>query len=137
MKGAKPAGLKVIQGGVVDAPEPPKHLPADVHKDWYIVTTDLINRRMMAAATLSVVENYCFALHQVRECQKVITELGVFVRGKDGVPKSNPANTMMQKAQDTMNRLSVELGLTPNSRIKKGMSGGGAQKDSSGIEDFI
>lgn len=134
MKGARPAELKVIQGGIVDAPHPPKHLPKDVHSDWNIVTSDLVSRSLLTEATLGVVENYCFALYQVRECHKTIQELGMFVRNKDGVPKPNPANSTLQKAQEVVARLSVELGLTPSSRSRKGLDG---QKSGGGIRDLM
>lgn len=136
MKGAKPTTLKVIQGGIVDAPPPPKHLPKEVHSDWNIVTSDLAGRKLLAESTLSVIENYCFALYQVRECQKAIEQLGLFVRNKDGVPKPNPVNSTLQKAQDTVSRLAVELGLTPSSRSRKGMDGPRSE-DGEGIDEFI
>lgn len=136
MKGGKPAELKVIQGGIVDAPNPPAHLPKDAHNDWNIVTSDLAARKLLTEATLGVVENYCFALYQVRECHKTIAELGMFVRNKDNVPKPNPASSALQKAQEVVARLSVELGLTPSSRSRRGMDGP-KKPEKDGIDEFI
>jgi P27 family predicted phage terminase small subunit len=136
MKGVRPSELKVIQGGIVDAPPPPKHLPKEVHTEWNIVAADLASRKLLAESTLSVIENYCFALYQVRECHNAIQELGMFVRNKDGVPKPNPANSTLQKAQEIVARLAVELGLTPSSRSRKGLSG--PKKDEGeGIDEFL
>jgi len=136
MKGAKPSELKVIQGGIVDAPPPPKHLPKEVHTEWNIVTTDLAGRKLLAESTLGVIETYCFARYQILECQKAIQQLGLFVRNKDGVPKPNPANSTLQKAQEMVARLAVELGLTPSSRARKGLSGP-VKDDDDGMDEFI
>lgn len=126
MRGAKPTTFAVIQGGIVDAVDPPKGLPKDVHTDWNIVTSDLASRKLLTEASLGVIEVYCTALWQVRECRKIIEEHGTFVKGQNGVPKANPASTMMQKAQETVNRLSAELGLTPSARSRRGLNGDGA-----------
>lgn len=123
MRGQKPTELKVIQGGIVDAVPAPKGLPADCVDDWNIVTADLASRKLLNDAMLGVVEVYCTALWQVRECRKVIVTHGTFVTGQNGVPKANPAGSMMQKAQETVNRLCVELGLTPSSRSRRGLGG--------------
>lgn len=136
MKGVKPSELKVIQGGIVDAPVAPKHLPKEVHTEWNIVTSDLASRKLLTESMLGVVETYCFARYQILECQKAIQQLGLFVRNKDGVPKPNPANSTLQKAQEMVARLAVELGLTPSSRSRKGLSGP-AEPAKDGIDEFI
>jgi P27 family predicted phage terminase small subunit len=136
MKGAKPSELKVIQGGIVDAPSPPKHLPKEVHTEWNIVASDLAARKLLSESMLGVIETYCFARYQILECQKAIQELGLFVRNKDGVPKPNPANSTLQKAQEMVARLAVELGLTPSSRSRKGLSGPKDDEDE-GINKFV
>jgi P27 family predicted phage terminase small subunit len=137
MRGAKPHTLTVINGGIVDAVEAPRGLPAAAVNDWNVVTADLASRKLLTEATLSIVEVYCTALWQVRECRQVIVDHGTFVKGQNGVPKANPASTMMQKAQDTVNRLSAELGLTPSSRSRRGLGGEQAPKADDGVGDMI
>jgi P27 family predicted phage terminase small subunit len=137
MKGAKPTTFAVIQGGIVDAVNPPKGLPKDVEHDWNVITSDLASRKLLTEATLGVIEVYCTALWQVRECRKIIEEHGTFVKGQNGVPKANPASTMMQKAQETVNRLSVELGLTPSSRNRRGLGGDQSPAADDGVGDMI
>lgn len=107
----------------MDAVEPPKGLHEDAHNDWYIVTKDLADRQLLTDAMLGVVEMYCVALWTVRICQKAIQDHGLFVKGAGGALKTNPASTNLQKAQDTVSRMSVELGLTPSSRARRGLGG--------------
>lgn len=135
MKGAKPSTLTVIRGGIVDVPAPPKNLPREAHGDWVQVTTDLADRKLLTESTLGVIEMYCWALYNVRECQKIILSEGIFVRTKTSV-KPNPASSMLQRSQETVARLAVELGLTPSSRSRKGLQGPAAP-EKEGIDDFI
>lgn len=135
MKGAKPRELKVIQGGLVDVPPPPKGLPADVHKEWELICRDLTERKLLNEAMLSSVEMYCWALYNIRECQKIIVSEGVFIKTKTTV-KPNPASSMLQRAQETATRLAVELGLTPSSRARKSQEGP-KDKGDEGIDEFI
>ena len=125
MRGSKPTELKVIQGGIVDVPPPPKGLPKDAVDDWNTVCADLTDRGLINDAMLPVVEVYCTTIWQVRKCREAIELDGTFVKGQNGVPKAHPASTMMQKAQETATRLAVELGLTPSARARRGLGGGG------------
>lgn len=135
MKGAKPSELKVIQGGIVDVPTPPKTLPKDAHADWNTVCGDLAERKLLTEAALGIIEVYCRTMHTIRECYQVIDREGIFVRTKTSV-KPNPASSMLQKSLDVAARLSVELGLTPSARSRKGLSGP-AKDDDDGMDEFI
>lgn len=135
MRGAKPATLQVIQGGIVDAVEAPKGLPKDCIDDWNIVTSNLASRGVLSEAALGVVELYCKALWMTRLATAEIELHGLFVKNGAGTPKSNPAVTALQKALLDATRLSSELGLSPSSRSRKGMDEGGARPtdDTSGL----
>lgn len=113
----------------MDAVDPPKGLPKDAIDDWNTVTADLSSRKLLTDSTLGVVAMYCTALWIVRECVKSIEKDGLFVLGQNKVPKSNPASIQMQKAQETVTRLSVELGLTPSSRSRRGLGGPAVNPD--------
>jgi P27 family predicted phage terminase small subunit len=130
MKGAKPT-LKTIEGGLLKAPPPPDGLPKEAVQEWVEITSDMIGRKLLTTSMMGVVETYVTALWTVRQCRKEIAQDGPVVRAKDGQPKPHPANNLMVKANDTVARLSVELGLTPSARSRKGMNSG---SDSSGDE---
>lgn len=87
--------------------------------EWNAVVSDLHGRRMLTPAMSGVIATYITALWSVQQAQKAIEQHGAFVLGADGAMKPNPATGLMSKAQETIARLSGELGLTPSARSRK------------------
>lgn len=112
------ADLKVIEGGLEDAPTAPSHIPADVVDTWNTIVADLTERQLLTEATLGSVETYVAALSTMRQAQKAITKHGVLVTGAEGAMKPNPASGLLWRSQAVVARLAAELGLTPASRSK-------------------
>ncbi len=121
MRGVRPQ-LKEIEGGLLKSPAPPETLPAASHGDWQIVTADLQGRGLLFSSSLGIVEAYCTALWTARECRKVIADQGLMVQAKGMQLKPNPANSMLKSALEAIARLGAELGLTPSSRMRRGMN---------------
>lgn len=117
------AELKVIEGGLLDTPDIPESIPTELHREWKAALADLTERRLLTDAMLPTVESYILAVGNMRAAQKSITEHGVLISGRDGVPKQNPAVSLLGKAQVAIQRLSAELGLTPASRSRPKMKG--------------
>jgi P27 family predicted phage terminase small subunit len=121
-RGRKPE-FQVIEGGLSDRPEIPAHIPTDLHPEWQAVIDDLTRRKMLTEAVLPTIETYVQAIGNARTAQRAIDQHGALVIGRDGVPKQNPAVSLLGKCNSTITRLSAELGLTPASRSRKNMSG--------------
>lgn len=118
MKGRK-AELKVIEGGLDHVPDVPAHIPPALAAEWRAIVEELTDRKVLTDTMRGAVDTYVLALHNARSAQKAINEHGLLVAsGKDGVVKQNPAVSMLGKANETILRLSAELGLTPASRSK-------------------
>lgn len=118
MKGRK-AELRVIDGGLDHVPQVPAHIPPAMAGEWHAVIEELTDRKVLTEAMRGSVDAYVLALHNAREAQKAIDAHGLLVAsGKEGVLKQNPAVSMLGKANETIMRLAVELGLTPAARSK-------------------
>lgn len=118
MKGRK-AELRVIEGGLADVPAVPAHIPAEMRGEWTAIVAELVEREVLTTAMLGTVDAYVMAMHNARLAQGSITQHGVLIAaGKDGGLKQNPACSLLGKANQTISRLAVELGLTPAARSK-------------------
>lgn len=119
MKGRK-AELKAIDGGLKGVPKAPAGLPEGMASEWETIAADMVQRKILTASMMGVLETYIVALWTVRECQKAIAEHGLLVATAHQMMKPNPASGIMAKAMETVARLSAELGLTPAARSKQG-----------------
>jgi P27 family predicted phage terminase small subunit len=119
MKGRK-AELKEIDGGLKGVPKPPAHFSADAIAEWNTLAAEMVQRQILTASMVGVLETYIVALWTVRQCQAAIAQHGLMVNTAHGMLKPNPASGIMAKAMETVARLSAELGLTPAARSKQG-----------------
>ncbi|WP_320202388.1 phage terminase small subunit P27 family [Agrobacterium rosae] len=117
-RGRKPE-LKAIDGGLKGLPKAPATLPDVMHDDWNIIGAEMVQRQILTASMTGLLEAYLIAIWTVRECQKAIEEHGILTKTAHGNLKPNPASGLMSKAQETVARMSAELGLTPSARSKK------------------
>lgn len=117
-RGRKP-DLKVIEGGLDEAPDVPAHIPADMREEYLRVVADMVERKILTDAMRGSVDAYIMAQWNLRQAQEAVQKHGVLVpSGKDGVLKQNPAVSLLGKAQEAVMRLAAELGLTPAARAK-------------------
>lgn len=122
-RGAK-ATLKAIDGGLKGVPKAPDSIPANLVSEYNEVAADMVQRKILTASMMGVLETYIIALWTVRECQKAIADHGLLVATAHQMMKPNPASGIMAKSMETVARLSAELGLTPAARSKQGFGGG-------------
>ncbi|MDI7864093.1 phage terminase small subunit P27 family [Rhizobiaceae bacterium n13] len=134
MKGRK-ADLRTIDGGLKGVPKAPASLPDGIVPEWNLIAAEMVERKILTASMMGVLETYVVALWTVRECQKAIAEHGLLVSSAHDKLKPNPASGMMSKAMETVARLSAELGLTPAARSKQGFQKG--EKKSGGAPDGL
>ncbi|MCJ2033157.1 phage terminase small subunit P27 family [Methylobacterium sp. J-068] len=118
MRGRKP-DLQAIEGGLASVPRAPAWLPTEAKEEWKRVLPSLIKRRILTAADMGTVENYCLAAGTIRRCQVTIATEGDTVETKEG-SKRHPAFQTLGQMMTEHRRLAAELGLTPTSRNKAG-----------------
>jgi len=118
--GVKPA-LKAIEGGLAGVPSPPAGLPAGTSAEWNTIAADLVERRLLTASMLGLLETYVTALWTVRQARAALAQDGIMVRTVGGSLKPHPAAGLLSKAQDAVARLGGEMGLTPAARSRKGL----------------
>ncbi|MCM2440706.1 phage terminase small subunit P27 family [Agrobacterium vitis] len=121
------ADLRVIEGGGMEqVPDGvPSHIPDEMRSEWLAVANDLKQRRMLTEAMFGSVDAYVMAMFNVRKAQEAIDKHGLLIDSGKGILKQNPAVSLLGKAQSAILRLSAELGLTPASRSRSKMKGGG------------
>ena len=123
MRGTKPTLRTDAPGALTTAPRAPAWLSADAKREWLRVIGDLVSRRIVTAADLGGVENYCVAVGRVRQLEKLIeAEFDLrLLRAQN-------------QALETSRRLAAELGLTPVSRSRPSVRD--AANDDNDLDSF-
>lgn len=116
MRGAKP-DIQAAQEAVKSSLPAPAWLSKDAKAEWRRVIPILAKRRILTEADLGSLENYCVAIGQVREMQRVIGKEGHVVTTQRG-PRAHPAVRIQSDAMTRSRLLAAELGLTPVSRSR-------------------
>lgn len=130
-RGAK-ATLKAIDGGLKGVPKKPANLHVSMDDEWNTIAAEMVQRQILTASMTGLLEAYLIAIWTVRECQKAIEEHGILTKTAHGNLKPNPASGLMSKAQETVARMSAELGLTPAARAKQGFQSKKGEADDQG-----
>jgi P27 family predicted phage terminase small subunit len=116
MKGTKPQ-LKQDRAAIKRVPKPPDWLSTEAKAEWKRVMPLLIERRILTDADLGTLENYCVAMGQVRQLEKLVQKTFV-LRTESGAFKPAPWVKQQEGAMTRALRLAAELGLTPVSRSR-------------------
>ena len=116
MRGRKP-NLTVIDGSKADRKQPPSWMARDAKAEWRRVMPILRKRRILTEADLGSLENYCVAIGQVRECDRILQGEGLVVSTDKG-PRKHPAVAIQSDAMTRARLLAAELGLTPVCRSR-------------------
>lgn len=116
MRGTKPH-MKTDAGAITRNLSAPGWLSKDAKAEWRRVFPILRERRILTVADLGSLENYCAAVGQVREMERVLQTEGHIFTGESG-PKRHPATAIQADAMTRARLLAAELGLTPVSRSR-------------------
>lgn len=116
MRGRKPQ-MQPDQNALPDVTGSPAWLSKDAKAEWVRVMPILIERRILTGADLASFENYCVAIGQVRECERLIRRASYVVETSRG-PRAHPAVKIQSDAMTRARLLAAELGLTPVSRSR-------------------
>jgi P27 family predicted phage terminase small subunit len=117
MRGRKPESLVSDGNAIVAVCTAPAWLSKDAKAEWQRVMPVLTQRRILTDADLASLENYCVAIGQVREMERLIKRAGHVVETDRG-PRAHPAVKIQSDAMTRARLLASELGLTPVSRSR-------------------
>jgi P27 family predicted phage terminase small subunit len=116
VRGRRPKTL-LSQNAVENLSPAPGWLSKDAKSEWCRVMPILIERRILTDADLASFENYCVAIGQVREMERLIKRAGHIVETDRG-PRAHPAVKIQSDAMTRSRLLASEIGLTPVSRSR-------------------
>lgn len=131
MRGRKPQ-MQPDQNALPDVTGAPAWLSRDAKAEWQRVMPILVERRILTDADLASFENYCIAIGQVRECERLIRKSGYVVETARG-PRAHPAIRIQSDAMTRARLLAAELGLTPVSRSRPAVCENDHDDDSSAL----
>lgn len=115
MKGVKPE-LREDPEAITNLAAP-GWMGADARAEWERVMPILSARRILSAADLGGLENYCIAIGTAREAERIIQVHGLVTETESGL-KRNPAVGIQSEAIKTARLIGAEMGLTPVSRSR-------------------
>jgi P27 family predicted phage terminase small subunit len=130
------AELKAIDGGLKGVPPLGEVVPVEFTDEWNAICIDMIERKILNAPALGMLETYLIARWTVREAQKAIQQHGALVECAHKALKPNPASGLLSKALESVARLSAELGISPASRSKRGFNPKGGKPDEGAPADL-
>lgn len=129
MRGRKP-NLR-HEREILDDLAPPNWFSEAARDEWNRVVPILQERRTLTEADLGSLENYCLAIGTVREMEHNLQTEGYLIKqykvDKDGESvlvgvRRNPAVGIQSDAMTRARLLAAELGATPVSRSRPGVS---------------
>ena len=112
MRGRRTLKTKSDANAVQSVTVAPAWLSKDAKAEWQRVMPILVERRILTDADLASFENYCVAIGQVREMERLIKRAGHVVETDRG-PRAHPAVKIQSDAMTRARLLASELGLTP------------------------
>ncbi|MFG1348592.1 phage terminase small subunit P27 family [Xanthobacter autotrophicus] len=116
MKGSKAEILPFAGASTEVVPEPPEWMSEDARGVWVRVLPILLNeRRTITVTDLEIFANYCVAIGQVAEANRILEKEGLTFNGPSG-PKRHPAIAIRSDGMTQARQMAAELGLTPASR---------------------
>lgn len=127
-RGLKPSTIVAGSSPVTGIPKTPSYLAKEAKAEWRRVAPILIDeRKVLAEADLSALENYVIAVATMRQAHKELHATGLLLAGK-----RNPLSTILLQAQQQQLRAAGELGLTPAARSRATISDAASDD-----EDFL
>lgn len=124
MRGNKPEIQPVDEPLPDGVPAPPDWMSEDARAEWNrVLPTLLTERRTLARTDLSIFANYCVAIGQVAEANRILEKEGLTFNGPGG-PKRHPAIAIRSDGMTQARQMAAELGITPASRGRPGIKNG-------------
>ncbi|MEQ8444863.1 MAG: phage terminase small subunit P27 family [Pelagibacterium sp.] len=115
MRGRKPA-VTAADAALSRTPSMPTTLAPEMAREWRDIAKDLVSRRLLTRSSLPALETLVGALWYARQCREALAEHGPVVKSEKGIIRPNPAAAMLAKQNETIARLSYEMGVTAAGR---------------------
>jgi P27 family predicted phage terminase small subunit len=111
-------------------PPCPDWLSDEARAEWDRVIPELQMMGLLSTADRAALAAYCTAWARWVEAEAMVKKLGTIVKSPDkGFPMKSPYLSIADQALETMRKLMVEFGLTPSSRSRIKVPGGGDAAD--------
>ena len=124
MRGSKPRLVVTNENPLPATSTAPGWMSEDAREEWDRVYPILAARRVLTAADMASLENYCTAIGRSRQLERAIQGAGDDIDLK--------TIRMQDKLMSTARQLAVEIGLTPSARSRstfREKEEGGVQND--------
>lgn len=122
MTSGRKAGIIPAANGLDQVPPPPAILDKDARRVWREILPDLVTRRILTAADMPGLRNFCIAMGKVEKLERAIQATDAFdpqlYRAQD-------------KAMTTARQIGDQYGLAPTSRSRP------AIRDSDDTDDDV
>lgn len=133
MRGRKPQTVASDGKALDEVPQPPSWLSKDAKAEWQRVAPILITeRRTLTLGDMAGFANYCCAVGQASEAQRIINKEGLVTQAKTGLRK-HPAVAILHDAMTQARLYAAELGLTPVSRSRPSVRDDQDDEDTSAL----
>lgn len=139
----KPTSLKVLDGNPgkrplndrepeapQGMPESPDWLDDEAKAEWDRIVPDLREMGLLSRVDRPALAAYCTAWSRWVHAEEQVRKLGPIVKSPEkGFPMKSPFLTVADQAMEAMRKFMVEFGLTPSSRSRIRVPGGGEEAD--------
>lgn len=104
-------------------PKAPACLDREAKKIWKEWAPKLLKLGVLTETDTFALETLCRSMSRVREANKAVQEKGTVIKDSRGIPRRNPFLRVEEKAQQEVDRMMIQFGLTPASRTRIVTSG--------------
>lgn len=117
-----PVTVQVVDEPAV-IPAPPKGLKQEVKDIWERMWMSPLGRAWSSDMDGPLIERYARTLHNWMNAQRQLANMeSVITIGSQGQPVLHPLTTYINQLEQTLGRIEKELGMTPMSRARLGLT---------------
>ena len=105
-------------GPLTELPPAPAFLRAEGKKAYQAAGSDLLDRKALKTADITLLEQYATAVQTAADAQRLLSAEGLIYEDKNGQARRHPAFTVWRSAVDTARNLAARLTVTPYDRAR-------------------
>ncbi len=106
---------------LVARPVMPQSLSVEAKAEWRRIVPELEGMELLAKVDRAILVRYCTVWSDWCELNNDLNKTGRLIKRREGYVR-NPLWMMRSDAEATLSDLSKQLGLTPNARLRAGVS---------------
>jgi P27 family predicted phage terminase small subunit len=117
----------MVPAGLPDCPD---WLDEEAKAEWQRIVPELDAMGLLSRVDRPALAAYCTAWSRWVNAEEQVRKFGPIVKSPErGFPMKSPYLSIADQALEIMRKMMVEFGLTPSSRSRIRVPGGGAQAD--------